>query len=59
MPMNHSQRREIVDRVVRRHDDLLELLDALNLEIEQVLGGLTHDRENSSGVGLQPDLPNS
>ena len=56
MSLNHIQRSEIVDRVEKRHEELLERLDALNLQITQVLGGLTHDRENSSGTGLQSDL---
>jgi len=57
--MNYTQRNEIVDRVERCHEDLLEKLDKLNLQIENVLGRLTHDRESHSSISLQPDLPTS
>jgi chaperonin cofactor prefoldin len=56
-PMNHTQRSEIVDRLERRHEDLIEQLDSLNQQIEQVLGSLTRDRESLSEPELPPDLP--
>lgn len=56
MSLNHSQRSEIVDRMEKRHEELLERLDTLNLQIMQILGSLTHDRENSSGTELQSNL---
>lgn len=46
--MNYVQRSEIVDRLERRHEDLIEQLDSLNQQIELVLGSLTHDREHAT-----------
>ncbi len=55
--MDHIQRSEIVDRLERRHEDLIEQLDTLNQRIEQVLGGLTLDRDDVSGAELRPNSP--
>jgi len=53
--MNHLQRSEIVDRLERRHEDLIDQLDTLNQRIEQVLGGFSHDHEQPRKAELQAD----
>ncbi len=61
--MNYAQRSEIVDRLERRHEDLIEQLDSLNHRIEQVLGSLTNGCDSLHGAephsGSQASLPTS
>lgn len=56
-PMDHAQHNDMVDRLERRHVDLIEQLDSLNRRIEQVLASLTSDRDSLNTAELPPDLP--